>query len=109
VPDPPNAVVPPAECGPEPDLANGPVLDCEVAVAAAIASLEEDLPPIVKVRFDYGPCTGPDPNAAYDCFVQQFGTVTIEFLGQIAKPIAITVTGTAESATVTGTSSIPAP
>jgi hypothetical protein len=66
-------------------------MDCDDAVDAALATLSADHPAIAAITFGYGPCFGPDPNAAYDCAVQVFGTVTIEFRDGGVEPVVVQV------------------
>jgi hypothetical protein len=55
-------------------------ISCGEAVDVALAELGEDHPPIVGVRFRYGPCDCPG-GAVCDCAFHAFGTVTFAFAG----------------------------
>jgi hypothetical protein len=72
-------------------VVGGVHLECDDAVRASLGLLGAERPPISNITFVYGPCSGPDPNAVYDCAVQMFGTVTITFLDDAAQPVVVSV------------------
>jgi hypothetical protein len=79
LPQPPPAAVPLPHCEVVADFAEDGI-SCRRAVDIALAELGDDHPPILAIRFRYGPCGCPD-GALCDCALHIFGTVTFAFAG----------------------------